>query len=99
MTSTVTDERTAFELEYWKLVLADVTALSDLIERAADTTMDIPVLALEALVMPDTLRGPQLVKVSAASRNAMNTLAQMAAPLARLVQLVAGRVEALREAA
>ena len=93
-----TDERTAFELEYWKLVLADVRALSDLIERGAAATIEVPVALAESMLAPESERGGRLLAASSASREAMNVLHEMVAPIERLAQLVDGRVKALRGA-
>lgn len=96
---TTADERTTFELEYWKLVLADVHALADLVQRAAHATIEVPVVLAEAMLLPTELRGERMLTASRASRDTMNALGEMAAPLERLVQLVDGRVRALRDAA
>lgn len=94
-----TDERTAFELEYWKLVLADLLALNDLVKLAAERNMDVPVACLYALTAPEAGRLDYLQSASTASRETMDALAEMYGPINRLVQLVDGRVQALGEAA
>jgi hypothetical protein len=90
-----TDERAAFELEYWKALLGDLDTLNTLIVKASGQIAPIPVLMLEALMAAPTADGTRLVEASKASTATMNVLHEMQAPLRRVLELVDGRVKVL----
>lgn len=95
----MTDERTTFELEYWRLILADVEKLSEQLSRAATENMEISTWLVQAIVAEPAEFGGMLVQASRASRETMNALYEMSAPIERLAQLIDGRLTALAEAA
>jgi hypothetical protein len=88
-------ESARFELEYWRAILEDMAALSDGVRLTAEHTAEVPVCVLEALLLPEAQRADHLVRASTAARDAMNELAKLHGPLARMVSLVEGRLAAL----
>lgn len=92
----IADERTHFELEYWRALLADLSELNDLIGRAADSIVELPWLMLQVTAqLPVTVDAAALVAASTRSRETMEALRTMQGPLGRMGDLVDGHVKAL----
>lgn len=85
-------ESVAFEADYWKAILDDMSQLNTLIEEAAHSLADavIPLLALS--ILTDNSGRDDGVKASEAVNATMKKLAAMQQPIFDMLETAKGRV-------
>jgi hypothetical protein len=92
-------ESIAFEVDYWRAVLADVTEINTLVGDAAGQLASAPVAMVAAMGKTFPVVPAEFGQVLDATAETIRSLERTQQVLLRLTRLIGGRVDALsREA-